>query len=66
MEANVSEKVLAQATALSGGDATKARHGYFEERLTEFDGLTAAQAVAQGRESDVLRLLEMYDVGFSG
>jgi hypothetical protein len=65
MQANVSEKVLAQAIDLIG-DAVKARKWYFDERLSEFGGLTPAQAVAQGRESDVIRLLEMYDARFSG
>jgi hypothetical protein len=66
MEVNVSEKVLAQVTELNGGDTVRATKWYFEQRLPEFGGLTPAQAVAHGREADVLRLLEMYDAGFLG
>jgi hypothetical protein len=59
----VSDKVLAEATRVAGGDAAKARRWYFNELLREFDGQTAAAAVAQGREADVLLLLEFYEAG---
>lgn len=65
MEQN-SEKVLAEAVRLMRGDTSKAMKWYFEEPLPEFDRQTAAVVVAQGREADVLRLLEMYEAGFLG
>ncbi len=46
------------------GDAEKARRIWFlHESLREFGGMTAAMAVAMGRESDVPRLLEIYEAG---
>ena len=58
-----SDKVLAEATRLAGGDPAKAREWYFNEPLHEFDGQTAAAAVMQGRGADVLLLLEFYEAG---
>lgn len=62
----LSEKVLLEAARLNGGDTAKARHWYFKEPLREFGGQTAATVVAEGREADVLRLLEMYEAGSAG
>lgn len=59
----ISEKVLAEATRLARGDSAKAREWYFNYQLRELDGLTAAAAVMQGREADVLLLLEFYEAG---
>lgn len=61
-----SEKVLLEAAQLNGGDTSKALEWYFKEPLREFGGQTAATAVNQGREADVLRLLEMYEAAASG
>lgn len=61
-----SDRVLAEATRLAGGDAAKARKWYFNEALHEFDGETAAAVVSQGREADVLLLLEFYEAGHLG
>jgi hypothetical protein len=61
-----SEKVLLEAARLNGGNTSKALEWYFEEPLREFGGQTAATVVSQGREADVLRLLEMYEAGASG
>lgn len=63
---SISERVLAEATRLAGGDAQRARHWYFEVALPEFDGLSAAAVVEQGRESDLLHLLELYEAGSLG
>ena len=63
---SISEKVLVEATRLASGDTSKARQWYFDEPLPEFAHQTAATVVAQGREADVLRLLEMYEAGFLG
>jgi len=66
MESNISEKVLAEAAKLAGGDVAKARRWYFEQPLPEFERQTPATLVARGREADVLRLLEVYEAGFLG
>ncbi len=63
---DASEKVLAEATRLALGDTAKAREWYFNEPLHDFDGQTAAAAVTQGREADVLLLLEFYEAGSLG
>lgn len=62
----ISEKVLAEATRLALGDAQRARRWYFDVPLVEFGGLSAAAAVEQGREADILRLLEFYEAGSLG
>lgn len=66
MESNISEKVMALAVRLAAGDVEKAKRWYFDYPLREFDGETASAVVANGREEDVLRLLDMYDAGASG
>jgi hypothetical protein len=66
MKPNISEKVMAVAVHLAAGDAKKANRWYFDYPLPEFDGQTASAVVANGREEDVLRLLDMYDSGASG
>jgi len=66
MNRAVSEKVWAEALRLGVGDVEKTRRWYFQVPLRELGDLTAAQAVDQGRESDVLRLLEMYECGYLG
>jgi hypothetical protein len=48
------------------GDVEKAKQWYFNYPLPEFDGQTPQVAVANGREAEVLCLLEMYDAGSLG
>lgn len=60
-----SKKVLAQATRIAG-DVEKAKKWYFNYPLPEFDGQTPEAAIANGREAEVLCLLEMYDAGSLG
>lgn len=61
-----SEKVLAEAVRLAGGDLEKALQWYFNMPLSELNGLTPASAVQGGQEGKVLRLLEFYDLGSLG
>ncbi|WP_299793032.1 hypothetical protein [Ramlibacter sp.] len=60
--AHISETVLERAAQLAG-DMARARHWYFNCPLPEFGGQTAEAAVANGREADVLDLLDMYEAG---
>lgn len=57
---------MAVAVRLAGGDAEKAKRWYFDYPLPEFDGQAPSAVVANGREEDVLRLLDMYESGASG
>ena len=57
--------VLAAACALSGSVAAAA-HWLRSERIREFDGQTAFEAIALGRGQDVCRLIAMYDAGPAG
>lgn len=66
MEPDISEKVIALAVTLAACDTERAKRWYFEYPLPEFDGQTASAVVANGREDDVLRLLDMYDAGATG
>lgn len=59
----VSETVLAEATRLASGDASKATHWYFNAPLREFGGQTAAALVKQGRGPELLKVLDSYQQG---
>jgi hypothetical protein len=63
---SISKKVLAEATRLADGDAGRAQRWYFETALPEFNGLSASAVVDQGREADLLQLLELYKAGSLG
>lgn len=63
--ANISERVLERVAQLAG-DMERARQWYFNYPHPEFVGHTAEAAVANGREADVLRLLDMYEAGPAG
>ena len=62
---NVSKRVVERAAQIAG-DLARARHWYFNCPLAEFAGQTAEAAVANGREADVLALLDMYEAGSLG
>lgn len=59
-------EVIAAAVRLAQGDHAKAEQWFNTFPLPEFGGQTAAQAVSNGRGADVLRLLELYDLGSLG
>jgi len=60
------QKVLAAATAVSGGDLEAAILWYRNELLAPFGYKTAESLVAEGRATDVLNLLESIQIGFVG
>jgi hypothetical protein len=60
------QKVLAAATAVSGGDLEAAILWYRNEPLALFDYRTAESLVAEGRAADVFSLLESFQAGFAG
>ncbi len=59
-------EVIAAAVRLAKGERAKAEQWFHTLALPEFAGQTAAQAVNNGRGADVLRLLELYDLGSLG
>jgi hypothetical protein len=60
------DRVMKAAIAAANGDMAKAEHWYSTERISEFGGKTAEQLVAQGRATDVIRLIHMLESGFLG
>lgn len=59
------DQVLVAATALSG-DANRAEQWIHNHRIDAFQGQTANQLVLEGRAHDVIRYLEMLEVGSLG
>ena len=65
-ERDVPGPAWSEALRLAEGDVGRTEEWYRHFPLPELGGLTAAQAVDVGRESDVLRLLQMYEFGSLG
>jgi hypothetical protein len=59
-------RVLKAVFDLNGGDVQKALVWFKNEPLREFEYKTAEAVVAEGRADDVIKLLEMYEVGAAG
>jgi hypothetical protein len=58
-------RVLAAAVTFMG-DRDRATVWYRTQGIAEFNGKTAEHLVTEGRESDVLKYLEMLDAGACG
>ena len=66
MADDLTDTVLARATRLAAGDASKAAYWFFNAPLKELDGKTAACLVSEGRAADVLRVIDSYEQGPAG
>jgi hypothetical protein len=56
------EKIIECAAQVSGS-CERARIWFHQQRIEAFGGMTPAEAVAAGRGLDVIRYIEMLDVG---
>lgn len=59
-------RVLTAAFDAAGHDAAKALQWFRNEPLAPFEYKTAEQLVSEGREDDVMRLIDSYSAGAAG